>query len=292
MTNQTSHSAVHLRQRGFSLIELMIAMVIGLVVIGAVIASYLGTGVSGRHGQALSQVTEDAGIALNVLRSGINMVGYGAPTGIDAASGRFTKNYLGPGLFGCDSGFGDPSAAIDALACDGAGGIDSVAVAYEADEYNSVVNNDVDKVPLDCLGNSLDKGGNPYYLNYSRFYVSENQLFCRGPGSDTPAALVDNVVDMQVRYGVSNRVEGSPDTYRVARYMTATDMGAVAGSADWTNAVSVRICVVIRSADNVLDQSTSYQGCDGEVTPVATDRRMYRAFTTTVVLQNRLGAVL
>lgn len=292
MTHQTSLPMARVRQMGFSLIELMIAMVIGLVVIGAVIASYLGSGVSGRHGQALSQITEDAGIALNVLRSGINMVGYGAPTGIDAVSGRFTKNYVGPGLFGCDSGLVDPSLAIDALTCDAAGDIDSIAVAYEADEYNSVVNNDVDKVPLDCLGNTLDKGGNPYYLNYSRFYVSGDQLFCRGPGNDAPAALVDNVVDMQVRYGVSSRVEGSPDTYGVARYMTAADMGAVAGSADWTNAVSVRICVVIRSAENVLDQSTKYQGCAGEVTPDATDRRMYRAFTTTVVLQNRLGAVL
>lgn len=289
MTNQTSLAVARLRQKGFSLIELMIAMVIGLVVIGAVIASYLGTGVSGRHGRALSQITEDASIALSVLRSGINMVGYGAPTGIDV-NGRFTKNYTQSGLFGCDSDFADPSFAIDALTCNGAGGIDSIAVAYEADEHNSVVNGA--NVPLDCLGNALDMGGNPYYLNYSRYYVNNNQLFCRGPGSGTPAALVDNVVDLQIRYGVSNRVEGSPDTYRVARYMTATEMGAVPGNADWTNTVSVRICVVVRSTENVLDQSTEYQGCAGAVTPASDDRRMYRAFTTTVVLQNRLGAVL
>ncbi len=276
------------RQSGFSLIELMISMVIGLVVIGAVIASYLGTGTGSRHGRALSQITEDASISLNVLRAGIAMLGYGKPTGIDA-QGHFSKAYGGQGLFGCDSGFVDTSKAVDQLVCDGKGTSDAIAVAYEADASNSVVNNDTDKIPLDCLGNTLTSAGT-YYLNYSRYYVSNDQLFCRGPGSDTPAALVDNVVDLQITYGVFNPA-GGETTYRVSRYMTATEIGA--DTDKWSDkVVSARICVVVRSADQVLDEPTGYQGCNGWVDATEGDRRMYRAFTTTVVFQNRLGAVL
>jgi type IV pilus assembly protein PilW len=284
------HALGH-RQAGFSLIELLIAMVIGLIVIGAVLASYLGSRLSSRQGHALTQITEDAAIAFNVLRSGISMVGYGAPTGV-GPDGRFTKAYTGQGLFGCDAAFADPSKPMAALACEAAGAADAIAVAYEADAWNSVVNNDVERVPLDCLGNTLTKAANPDYLNYSRFYVDNGQLFCRGPGNHAAAALVDNVVDMQVMYGVANRVDGSPDTYGVARYADATAMGGQVDVADWRNVVAVRICLVLRSADNVLDDPMPYQGCRGAVDAKPGDRHLYRAFTTTIVLQNRLGAVL
>lgn len=282
------HASARRPEAGFSLIELLISMVIGMVVVGAVIASYLGTGTGSRHGRALSQITEDASISLNVLRAGIAMVGYGKPTGVDA-QGHFTKAYGGQGLFGCDSGFTDPSLDIASLTCNGQGSSDAIAVAYEADANNSVVNNDTDKIPLDCLGNTLTSAGT-YYLNYSRYYVSNNQLFCRGPGSDAPAALVDNVVDLQVTYGVFNPA-GGETAYRVSRYMTATQIGA--DTDKWSDkVVSARICVVIRSADEVLDEPAGYQGCNGWVDAVNGDRHMYRAFTTTVVFQNRLGAVL
>jgi type IV pilus assembly protein PilW len=51
---------------------------------------------------------------------------------------------------------------------------------------------------------------------------------------------------------------------------------------------SARICIVVSSDTPVLDApAPPYLGCSGEtVTP--TDKRLYRAFTTTVVLQNRI----
>ncbi|MEK8029396.1 PilW family protein [Ideonella sp. DXS29W] len=277
-------------QGGFSLIELMISLVIGLVVVGAVFAAYLSTGTSGRNGRALSQVTEDASIALNVLRTGVAMVGYGAPQDFDKTTGRFVKQYAGVGIFGCDSAFSDLGKPIDQLTCNAKGDADSVAVAYQADQWNSVTSSNV---PLDCLGGALTAVSG-MYLNYSRYYVQDGQLLCRGPANDAGQALVDNVVDLQIRYGVANRVNGTPDSYGAAYYATADEIGAVPNSAGWTNVVAVRICVVVRSAENALNESVgTYQGCSGPVEVKDDgDLRMYRAFTTTVVLQNRLGAVL
>lgn len=285
------------REAGFSLIELMISIVIGFVVVGAVFAAYLSSGSSGRTGRALAQVTEDASIALNVLRSGVNMVSYGKPTGFDGTNSRFVKAYNKAGLFGCDGDFADVAQPIDSLTCAGGGGAtDSVAVAYEADKWNSVTSSGTD-VPVNCFGNelALDAAGG-YYLNYSRFYVAGNQLMCKGStkdGETDPQALVDNIVDLQVKYGVAVRTEGKSETYGIKYYADAKDMGATPATADWGNAVSVRICVVVKSAENALHEPTDYQGCGGAQVPVAAgDLHLYRAFTTTVVLQNRLGAVL
>lgn len=269
-------------QAGFSLIELMISIVIGMVVVGAVLAAYLGAGKSSRASRAMAQITEDASIAMNVMRSSIAMVGYGRPTGL--VGSKFTKAYNGQGMFGCDAAFQTPTDAIAALTCSAAAGPDSIAVAYEAEKDNSVVG--ADGRPLDCLGNalSLDATGT-YYLAYNRFYVSGGQLMCMGPGSGTPQALVDNVADMQIRYGVAN--VGALN--QVARYETGTSLQAALGAPGWGQTVSVRVCVVVRSTDNVLDQKLTYEGCSGQVTPADGDLRMYRAFTTTIVMQNRLG---
>ena len=281
------------RQAGFSLIELMISLVIGMVVVGAVLAAYLASGSSGRNGRALSQITEDASIAFSVLRSGISMVSYGAPTGVNG--GRFVKTYAGAGLFGCAGNFSDTSATIDNLACAVAKGPNAIAVAYEADEWNSV-NKTGTTEPLDCLGNTFAKTGG-VYVAYNRYYVNNNQLLCRGPGSNTAAALVDNVVDLQFQYGVAKSDIGTnaaEDSHRVTYYAAADTLGGTPGSSMWKErVVSVRICVEIRSADNVLDESMgTYQGCSGQVAVDADDRHLYRMFTNTIVLQNRVGAVL
>lgn len=265
-------------QRGFSLIELLISMVIGLVVIGAMMAAYLGTGLSSRNTRALAQITEDASVALNVLRSQIGMTGYATPTGVNAGTGEFDFALIGATLMGCDGEFRDLSSDIGGLTCGADADSDAIAVAYQADERNSVVG--AGGAPLDCLGNSIPTSGG-IWVAYSRFYVSGGQLMCRGPGADEAQALVENVETMQIRYGVGDLASGRSN--QVVRYEDASDMTAQ----EFLDTVSVRLCVVISSASEVMDQETNYVGCDGdEVEPG--DKKMYRAFTSTIVLQNRL----
>jgi type IV pilus assembly protein PilW len=253
-------------------------MVIGLVVIGAMMAAYLGTGVSSRNSRALAQITEDASVALNVLRTTIGMTGYGNPTSIDA-KGKFVSAYVGAALMGCDSAFSNLDADIGLLTCGGDASSDSIAVAYEADLSNSVLDS-TNTRPLDCLGNTYAQTGGAW-VAYQRLYVTGSSLFCRGPGNAAGQALVDNINTMQIRYGVSDAALSRPN--QVVRYETAATMTA----ADFNDAVSVRVCVVVSSADPVMDEVTNYLNCDG-VSQQPADKRMYRAFTSTIVLQNRL----
>lgn len=264
------------RQRGFSLIELLISMVIGLVVIGAMMAAYLGSGLSSRNSRALAQITEDASVALNVLRTNIGMAGYSNPTGV-GLDGKFLSapGFGAQSVAGCDGDFDDLNLGIGAIGCGEDNGSDAIAVHFQADAANSIM---AGGQPLDCLGNGIDADANGNWPAYSRFFVANGELHCRGPAVDQSQALVDNVATMQVRYGLGSALEPN----RVVRYANASDAGV-----DFNNTVSVRICVVIKSTDEVMDEETSYLDCEGDsVTPP--DRAMYRAFTTTIVLQNRL----
>ena len=285
--------ATHRRSQGFSLVELMISLVIGMVVIGAVLAAYLGSGFSSRNSQAMSQMTEDASVALNVLRAQISMVGYSQPTGVNSSG--FTRAYNGVGLVGCDDmQFADLALGIDALTCvASAGSSDSIAIAYEADAFNSAVSST--GAPLDCLGNALSlPSGITYYLSYSRFYLDQPEgataqsLYCRGPGNASAQALVENVADLQVTYGVAAApVPGQ--NRRVAYYAKASDLNA----AQFAAVMAVKVCVLVASASEVMDTKTPYQPCDpfdNQVTP--TDRRMYRAFSSTIVMHNRSGVLI
>ncbi|MBN8486857.1 MAG: PilW family protein [Burkholderiales bacterium] len=290
---KTQHRCRAPGQTGFTLVELMVALVVGMMVIAALLAGYFAISVSNRHTRAMTQMSEDAGAALSVLRSHLAQAGYSRPVSGD--SNGFQRAWLqsqSTFVRGCDSGFTDPTKAIGLLACEDSSGNDAlhdaVSVAYEADTSNSITSGGV---PLDCLGNALTLvgGANSYYLNTSTFYLDDGvgnrrALFCRGSGGGTAQALVENVEDLQILYGVRATSDPPGTPVRVAFYGKASKPVA------WANVVSVRLCVVVASSDEVMDDAAPYYDCsDTEVVP--NDKRMYRAFRSTVLLHNRLGAL-
>lgn len=282
-------------EAGFSLIELLISMVIGLVIIGAMFSAYLGSGTSSRNSRAMAQITEDASIALSVMRSAIASTSYIVPTGSDAkgfvnvagSDGRTTS------LRGCSTPFADPDQTIGGLACGAdASQPDAIAVNYQADAQNSAVS--AANIPLDCLGNEVPEegGAGGARMAYQRFFLNNGSLECQGPGSDSPQALVDNVIDLRVTYGLGGDPLKPDKKFRVVRYLDAAGVWAADGTgALFDQVLSVRVCLTVASAANVLDTVVQYVDCEGNaVNPPGgdNDRRMFRSYTTTVVLNNRL----
>lgn len=301
MTYRLAAHGRRARQAGFSLIELMVALVVGLMVVGALLSTYYAIVVSNKHGQAMSQVTEDASVALNILRANLSQAGFSNAYGTNA--GALLRNYTAGAVRGCDSAFSNTAVAIDALTCSDTTNnpalSDSVAVAYEADASNSTVN--AAGSPYDCIGNTWAAvaAAPPkpaYWLAYSRFYLAtpggaaRTALYCLGPGNAAGQVLVENIVDMQVKYGVAASMGTSP--VQVAYYTDATTLAGV-----FTNVVSLRVCLVVSSINEVVDKLANgtyppYYNCrGGGAQTVPTDGRLYRAFTSTVVLQNRLGVI-
>lgn len=288
---------------GFTLVDMLVSLVVSLVLLGALYGVTLAAASTGRVARATMQMTEDASVAFGILRAQLAPAGYSVPWSV-GPDGRLARRRTGLAIKGCDNVFVRPADSIDQLSCRSGSGPDALAIVFQADLRNSLAS---DGRPLDCLGNRLpdsDGSGNPLYLSYSRLYVEDGGLKCLGPGNSGAQMLVEHVSDLRLLYGVGPDVDAAPspgDTSssasrdftlgRVLYYATAAQVNA---DGAWGRVLAVRACLVIRSEDEVLaGASQSYSGCDpfgAAVQPA--DRRLYRAFTTTVLLHNRVGSSL
>jgi type IV pilus assembly protein PilW len=289
-------------QAGFTLIEMMVAMALGLAVVGALIGANLVTFQSGRHSDAMVQITDDATLALNVMRQQVAQAGFSQPHGVAEGGGLVLHTF--PAVFGCAAtGFNDLQAPIGTpanckFASTDPAASDALEVAHEGSVLAGAASNGIlggtgGKQPLDCLGNSFGKTrdaatGDDYWLDDSKFYVADGSLWCHGPGNAAGAAVVQNVEALQVIYGMAAAPAGSPGGDQVIYYGAAPP----ADSALWANVVSVRLCVQVRSAAKVLDrqQAATLGGwidCRNAAQTSA-DGYLRRSFSTTIVLQNKL----
>ena len=72
------------RQRGMSLVELMIAMLLGLIVVAAVYNMYTGTTRSARFTAGLQSMQENGRFGVSVLQRGLRLAGYSPATPLGA----------------------------------------------------------------------------------------------------------------------------------------------------------------------------------------------------------------
>lgn len=75
------HLPARKRQAGLSLIELMIALVLGLVVVSAVFNTFLGSSRSAQFSQGLQEMQENGRFGITTLQRGIRLAGY-SPDGV------------------------------------------------------------------------------------------------------------------------------------------------------------------------------------------------------------------
>ncbi len=308
------------RQAGLTLIELLVSLAIGLVIMVAIVSAYVGAAGSSRVAESYSRMNEDAQAALTILSQHLRMAGNN-PKQNSYAVATPRNPAFGTGTFalrGCDGNFSNLTSATDiaSLTCSTTSGVDSIAVAYEADRYNTVP--DSTGTPTDCLGQALPTSTGTvnawngtavaatsvtFSIADNRFYVGTStaittpSLFCKGNGGSSPQPLVENVEDMQFIYGVAPSTASS--TLTVAGYLTATqvitqtDLAALTSDAlRWDKVATVRVCVLIRSENAVAPDASSarYVQCDGTINESPPDLRLRRAYSTTVVLRNRMGS--
>jgi type IV pilus assembly protein PilW len=309
-------------QRGFGLVELMVAVTLGFIVVAAVGYLYLGSRQSFRNTENMARMQESARYALDTMARDIRMAGSLGCTSMNEAVPNFVAP--APGLTnalmitGGDTGtdpLGVPAATVprvagDALSVWGAQA-SSVTLAsltaganpyaYKANDILAVVTcrPAADAPPVGTLRSApadlttLPGAPADEVMEFDRFsyYIGDNpaavRSLYRNSVNDGAAELVEGVEDMQIIYGVdSNALDD--DTVRAAdQYQTASAV------ADWTRVVSVRISLLMASPDNNLTAAAqTYRiDTDDDGTPdavVAGDRRIYQTFSTTVGIRNRL----
>lgn len=200
------------RQSGYSLIELMIAILIALFLIGGVIVVEQGVHRAYGDQSGLAQLQDEERFAMSILTDVISSAGYFPdPTSTSIVAALPTSGNLQAG----QSVYGPASNATAP--------IDSIYVRY--------MTANGDGIDL-CDGTTNNTGANTTYTSY--LYVSGNELYCQvTPGSGTAVPLVSGVTNMQISYGVNTSgLDNNVDTYIPSSSMTA---------ANWLSVSSVMV---------------------------------------------------
>jgi len=229
--------------------------------------------------------------SIDIKRAQIALAGSGNPPGL-ASQGQMTRAFTGQGLFGCTGGITPTSIGHpqlhDIVCQDDPDQADAIVVRYEADTRNTLAT--AAGTPTDCLGNSTPLVDGTHHLADNRYFVHNHTLSCRGNGHSVSQPLVDHIVDLDLRYGIATPAASAPDDVTL-RYLTAQEVSGSAMPAStsplWRQVKAVRLCLVLRSELEVQDSAMTYTNCQG-LTQAAPDRRLYRAFHTTVSLPNPL----
>lgn len=311
--------------RGFTLVELLVSLAIGMILTIAIFSAYISTSSASRISEAQGRMNEDAQAALSILSQQIKMAGDN-PKRAEYASNTPRNPVFGTSTYairGCDGVFGnvDTAADIASLTC-GATGPDSIAISYEADPYNTIKTSG--GLATDCLGvnlpvitGSVNKWNGAsstaaavtYTVADNRFFVGTSgvvtapSLYCKGNGtSSTKQPLVENIEDLQFIYGAAP--PAATTTMSVGGYLNATELlsntdlaiaGVTSEPAKWGKAMVVRVCVLVRSEALIAPNpdSANYISCPTNATgtgtfTIAPDLHLRRAYSTTIVLRNRI----
>ncbi|MGH8260917.1 MAG: PilW family protein [Steroidobacteraceae bacterium] len=202
-----------LKVRGFSLIELSVAMVIALFLLGGMLTLLQDTRRTTTDQSQLAQLQDEERVAMTMITDTIQQAGYYAnpeSTNVSAALPADSSFAVGQAVTGTTGGaYGD-----------------TVTVRYQGDSTSSV---------LDCVGGVIANGTTEeMQFSVQADAHSNLRLVCTINGTATP--LVSNVQSLTIEYGVDVSGTGSVSAYLPASSMT---------SAYWSSVDSVKITVVL-----------------------------------------------
>lgn len=251
-----------LNQRGFSLVELMIAVMLSLVLLGAVIQVFLSSRQTYELSDDLSRIQENGRFSLEFLAQNIRMAGY-SPGG--------QENQL--------SFLNTACAEFNPCTDDGgANNSDRIAVRLNPPPD--------DGSEIDCTGAAVgadDEIANVYYVTREAG-TGINRLTCRGFNITNNAwiapeqPLIDGIDNMQFLYGVDTSANGTG----VTQYVSSEAV------TDWGMIKAVRVGLLIGSgtaSGSAEKMKREYALLDSTLISLE-DEQVRQIYTSTVSLNN------
>lgn len=241
--------------RGFSLVELMVAVSIALVAMLAAISLYSNTRQTYRIQGMQSRLSEDGRFAISMLRRVIQQAGFRADSSIamvatitpdtSAPSSKFTVQFVGDGA--------------NTIDCNGAAatGAQSLVVGLSGTSLQCGT--------TDWIAPS---GNGTEVVSFQVEYGIDT-----GPNTTPKAWGCGDISLTDSRYRVRDCVSDS--------YVTTVPTSPI---------VAVRVCLVLRSEDTdvAIVKSAAYTDCAGAgIANSQNDRKLYRTFRSTIQLKNR-----
>ena len=248
--------------RGFSLVEMMVAVLIGSLVVLAASQLFLTNQRTFLLQQGLTDVQEQGRFAMDFIARDLRRMGMRQPGVISGPTPGIVRTPVTVnGVTFAASEEGGASVSAN----------DRLTFAYQANTGAE-----------DCEGGTLGAPGaivNTYWVN------NNAQLVCRGSvdAGTTGIVIVDGVDSFQVLYGVDTVQDGVPFA---ARYVTAGDLGAD------DEVVTVRVGLLVRASQQNLPpmgDPLGYVVLDKSLTPGEPPLErpaIRRLFVTTVRARN------
>jgi type IV pilus assembly protein PilW len=245
---------------GFTLVELMVALTLGLIVLGLVLTVYLGGMQAARFQNGLLRVQENGRFAIDALSRTMRMAGYDDPMNLPSLSA------FNPPIEGVTNADDSDLLITTTTGTAIMANTDTIAVTFQGGLGTSI---------RDCQGSPIPLNT----LRTSQYAVRDDfKLICLTDvmNNEEESELAEGVEDMQVLYGID------PDGNGVANhYVDAANIGA----GNWDNITSVQITLLVNSVVNVLRTPDNFcMGC--VVFPGSTDQLIRAEFQTTVDIRN------
>lgn len=284
------------RAKGFSLVELMVAVAIGLLVVVVVTMAYVNATGTQRSQSDKSRVEESMRFALDTLSSSVRKAGYRNP----AATGSAMKDFCGSEVR-INGVNGGATTKLDPASVDLSGtsmtilnSSDVLRVRYHGDGQ-TLTPFTADGSVVDCLGNNVAATAfaeDTFFVAADAGNNNEPSLFCYSSNASASGsvAIVPGIESLQILYGEDSNGDGVVERF--------VDRGSVA---NLNRVRSVMLSVVARSAsssgvDKAAQTFVHFQA--GSVTPSDSansftspaDGRVRQLSGTTIALKNICAA--
>ncbi|GAA0353058.1 hypothetical protein GCM10009092_16730 [Bowmanella denitrificans] len=274
-----------MRQRGFSLVELMITLVLGLLISGAIVQVMVSNQVTERLNRAMASAQEGGRFIIGRMRNDLLMAGLYDSTSpnlsrivdiVDEAAFLQNRPVILPGDFINRPALGATQGAN--------GAPDTLVVAFQG--------------LRDCRGYKLGYADPEEFFVVNEYFLDGDSLKCRGfdgrvlrgqrnavgNNADAAFSLLDQVQSFQVLYGIADHQVSNDFSARPVTYVTADQLPALRAA----NAaiVAIRIAVLVQGDGEVtIDPVPSFKLLnEAPITPA--EKRLFKKFESTISLRN------
>ena len=259
------------KQRGISLIEVMISMTLGLTLVAGISQLFIQSQKNAAMQRNLSDMTDDGSLALELLGKGFLQAG-------------FAEN-------GDTSGADGISFQADATP------FSSTTISLNKGEYLKGTDNEIIyryKISsLDDLSNFICSNTSDFSsaiigeMLTVRIYVKNDNnnipvLRCSVKTDSIPAPtdeekekLISEVYQFIIKYGVRD----------TGGLYYADQANVNMNVANWKKVVALKIFLVLRSADDNLTRNNIIYYIEGNAQPAVSEKRLYKVFSKTVYLR-------
>jgi hypothetical protein len=318
--SRAARRSVRRASRGRTLIELIIAMAIGMIILIGVGSLYISSSGIGRMATSAGTAEDSGRLVMFLIGDGVKTAGYAEVVGAGFGPGGETF-FEGAAIRGCSGSrmvnpF-DPVAPN--YSCTGVAPGDQVFVRFQSRHRAapmSAAERDLAQLP-DCLGSPLNQDvllttgpgqATTIQMVQNSFAMNGagNALNCEGISNvGAPAQLVADVVDFRVFYrfddggwtaaaGLQRNIVPTGGSIRDAAWLNATAVGAPADP--WQYVFAAIVCMTVATSERGIAAATNVTRCPATsaeaaagtpVTEVSTTGQLRRTFMEIFTIKSR-----